>query len=306
MDGISTENSPVAPEGFALPAGTTFFRVRSARVDEGYFGTLGISILGGRGFLPSDDAGSPRVAIVNDTFASHYWPGMNPIGKRFRLVEGDEPWIEVVGVAARHKYRAMSEAATEFVYFPWAQNPSNDTTLLVETRTDPAQMAAPLRAAVRDIDRSMPVLAVRTMEDFFLASSVTFTTLIVRIVGGMGSMGLMLALVGLYGLVAYSVNRRTREIGIRVAVGANPASVLRMVLRQGLALSLSGVAVGLVGSAATRGLLRAVFPFDDTGNLALTTHLVVVPTLLAITLLAAYIPARKAARLDPLMALRQE
>jgi putative ABC transport system permease protein len=144
------------------------------------------------------------------------------------------------------------------------------------------------------------------MEDFFQASSVTVTSVIVRIVGGMGTMGLMLALVGLYGLVAYSVNRRTREIGIRVAVGANPASVLRMVLRHGLALSLSGVVVGLIGSAAIRGLLRAVFPFDDTGNLVVTTHLFVVPTLLVITLLAAYIPARRAARLDPLMALRQE
>jgi predicted permease len=306
MDGISTESSPLAPEGFELPTGTTFIRVRSARVDEGYFDTLAIGILGGRRFRSSDDADSPRVAIVNDTFASRYWPGMNAVGKRFRLIEGDSPWVEVIGVAAHHKYRALSEPATEFVYFPWAQNPSNDTTLLVETTADPAQTASPLRAAVRDIDRNMPVLSVRTMEDFFLASSVTFTTLIVKIVGGMGSMGLVLAIVGLYGLVAYSVNRRTREIGIRVAVGANPSSVLRMVLRQGLLLSVSGVVVGLIGSAAIRGLLGAAFPFDDVSNLDVTTYLVVVPTLLAITLLAAYIPARKAARIDPLMALRQE
>jgi predicted permease len=306
MDGISTESIPLTPEGFDLPTGTTFVRVRSARVDEGYFDTLGIAIRGGRAFLSSDDASSPRVAIVNDTFAARYWPGANAVGKRFRLADGDQPWVEVIGVAARHKYRALSERATEFVYLPWAQNPSNDTTLLVETSADPAQTAAPLRAAVGEIDRNMPALSVRTMEEFFRASSVTFTNVIVRIVGGMGSMGLVLAIIGLYGLVTYSVSRRTREIGVRVAVGANPLSVLRMVLRQGLLLSLSGVVLGLIGSAAMRRLLGAVFPFDDTVNLDLTTHLIVVPALLAITLLAAYIPAQRASRIDPLMALRNE
>ena len=245
------------------------------------------------------------MAIVNDTFASRYWPGANVIGKRVRLIDGDQPWVEIVGVAATHKYRMLSEAATEFVYFPWAQNPSNDTTVLVETTGDPAAAAVPLRSAVRDIDRNMPVLSVRTMADFFRASSVGVTNVIVRIVGGMGSMGLALALVGLYGLVAYSVSRRTREIGIRVAVGANPDSVLKMVLRQGLVLALSGIVAGLVGTVAISGLLRAAFPFEDAGNLDISTYVVVVPSLLAITLVAAYIPARRASRIDPLMALRE-
>src|SRR5262245_14173203 len=187
MDGISVENSPLAPEGFALPAGATFVRVRSARVDESYFGTLAIGILRGRAFRTTDNADSRRVAIVNDTFASRYWPGADALGKRFRLIDGNQPWVEIVGVAATHKYRAVSEAATEFVYFPWAQNPSNDATVLVETEEDPAAAAAPLREVVRSIDRNMPVLSLRTMEDFFRASSVTFTTVIVRIVGGMGS-----------------------------------------------------------------------------------------------------------------------
>jgi ABC-type antimicrobial peptide transport system permease subunit len=121
----------------------------------------------------------------------------------------------------------------------------------------------------------------------------------------MGSMGLVMAIVGLYGLVAYSVSRRTREIGIRVAVGAHPFSVLRMVLRQGLLRAVSGIVVGSIGSVAMRGLLRAAFPFPNANNLGLTTYLVVVPTLLVITLLAAYIPARRASRIDPLMALRE-
>jgi len=307
MDGISVENSAVVPEGTVLPSGTTFVRVRSAHVDEGYFDTLDIAILNGRAFRATDDANAPRVAIVNDTFATKYWPGANAVGKRFRLAEGDQqPWIEVVGIAVTHKYRALSEAATEFVYYPWAQSPSNDTTLLVETDADPAATASPLRAVVRGIDSNMPVLSVQTMEDFFLASSVTFTSVIVRIVFGMGSMGLALAMIGLYGLVAYSVSRRTREIGIRVAVGANPHSVLAMVLQHGALLSFGGTLMGLLASVAIRGALRAVFPFEDAGNLDLSTYLIVVPALLAITLTAAFIPARRASRIDPLMALRQE
>lgn len=307
MDGISVENSTVVPEGAVLPSGTTFVRVRSAHVDEGYFDTLDIAILNGRPFRATDDSSAPRVAIVNDTFASKYWPGGNAVGKRFRLIEGDQqPWVEVVGVAVTHKYRALSEAATEFVYYAWAQTPSNDTTMLVETAGDPAATAQPLRAAVRGIDSNMPVLSLRTMEDFFQASSVTFTSVIVRVVFGMGSMGLALAMIGLYGLVAYSVSRRTREIGIRVAVGANPQSVLAMVLRHGALLSVGGTLMGLLASLAIRGALRAAFPFEDAGSLDVSTYLIVVPALLAITLLAAFIPARRASRIDPLMALRQE
>lgn len=307
MDGISVENSAVVPEGTVLPSGTTFVRIRSAHVDEGYFDTLDIAILNGRAFRASDDADAPRVAIVNDTFASKYWPGANAVGRRFRLAEGDQqPWVEVVGVAVTHKYRALSEAATEFVYYPWAQNPTNDTTMLVETSGDPAATASPLRAVVRGIDSNMPVLSMRTMEDFFRASSVTFTSVIVRVVFGMGSMGLALAMIGLYGLVAYSVSRRTREIGIRVAVGANSHSVLAMVLRHGALLSFGGTLMGLLASVATRGALRAVFPFEDAGNLDVSTYLIVVPALLAITLTAAFIPARRASRIDPLMALRHE
>jgi hypothetical protein len=246
------------------------------------------------------------VAVVNETFAAHYWPDAGALGKRIRLTEGDTGPIEIVGIAANHKYRGLSEAPIDFIYFPWAQDPANNTSLLVHTSGEPEATAAPLRQAVLGIDPRMPVLAVRTMDEFFRASTVMFSTVIVRIIAGMGAMGLALALIGLYGLVAYSVSRRTREIGIRVAVGANPHSVLRMVLRHGLLLALSGTAAGLLGSFAIQGALRAVFPFEDVANLDLTTRLLVVPALFVITLVAAYIPARRASRIDPLMALRQE
>lgn len=144
------------------------------------------------------------------------------------------------------------------------------------------------------------------MEDFYHSTAVTLGTLIVDIVGGMGSMGLALSIIGLYGLVAYSVSRRTREIGIRMAVGAQPRTVLRMVLRQGLVLAGAGTIVGLLVSAGAGGLLRAVFPFPGVARLDIVTYAIVVPVLIATTLLAAYLPARRASRIDPLRTLRAE
>jgi ABC-type antimicrobial peptide transport system permease subunit len=150
------------------------------------------------------------------------------------------------------------------------------------------------------------VFGVQTMQNFYDASAVSVTNLLIEIVGGMGSMGLALALVGLYGLVAYTVNRRTREIGIRMAIGARAGAVLSMVMRQGLWLAAGGTVLGVAASAAASGVLRAAFPFPDVPRVDVTTYVLVVPTLFAVTLLAAYIPARRAARIDPLRALRQD
>jgi predicted permease len=307
FDGTSIENTAVAPEGFQLPVGTASVRVRSARVDEGYFDTLGIGIVRGRPFRRTDSGDAPRVAVVNETFASRYWPGRNVVGTRFRLSESDSmPWVEIVGVAANTRYRALAEGPTEFIYYSRRQNSAPNSTILLHTKADPAAFAAPLRAAVSAIDPNMPVFDVRSMEDFFQASSVSLTNLLVEVVGGMGLMGSALSIVGLYGLVAYSVNRRTREIGIRMAVGAPSGSVLRMVMRQGLLLAGSGTLLGVMASIATGGVLRSAFPFPSVPSVDVMTYILVVPTLLAVTLLAAYIPARRAARIDPLRALRQD
>jgi hypothetical protein len=226
---------------------------------------------------------------------------------RFRLVDGQTTaWMEIVGIAEDTRYRALSEGPTEFIYYTRRQIPAPDSTIMLHTDGDPAAFAGPLRAAVRALDANIPVFGVQTMQDFYNASSVSFTNLLIELVGGMGSMGLALAIVGLYGLVAYSVNRRTREIGIRMAVGARAGSVLLMVMRQGLQLAAAGTLLGVAASVATSGVLRAAFPFPDVPRVDITTYLLVVPTLFAVTLLAAYIPARRAARIDPLRALRQD
>jgi ABC-type antimicrobial peptide transport system permease subunit len=169
---------------------------------------------------------------------------------------------------------------------------------------DPAALAAPIRAIVLDLDPNMPITGMRTMEEFYEGNATGIVVALTSVTGTMGLLGLLLALVGLYGLVAYAAARRTREIGIRMAVGAQSGSVLRMVLRHGLALSACGVVLGVMGSVAVGGLLRAVFP--GAGGIDLMTYLLVVPLLVGVTLLAAYVPARRAARIDPLVALRQD
>ena len=307
FDGISIENTPVAPEGFQLPPGTESVRVRSARVDEDYFDTLAIGIVNGRPFRRTDTRDSPRVAVVNQTFATRYWPGQAAIGKRFQVIGDDAaPWVEVVGVAADTRYRTLSEGPTEYIYYPRSQNTVANATIMLHTESDPVSSAAPLRAAVRALDPNMPVFGVQTMADFYRASSVSLSNLLIEVVGGMGAMGLALSIVGLYGLVAYAVNRRTREIGIRMAVGAQSGAVMRMVMRHGLLLAGGGTLLGVLASAATGGLLRRAFPFPNVASVDIVTYALVVPTLLAVTLLAAYIPARRAARIDPLRALRQD
>jgi predicted permease len=307
FDSISIENTAIAPEGFQLPEGASFVRVRSARVDVGYFDTLAIGLNSGRAFQSSDTAETPRVAVVNRTFASRYWPGGVAIGKRFRLTtDAAQPWIEIVGIAADTRYRSLSEEPTPFIYYPLAQNPAPDSTIMLHTDADPASLAAPLRAAVRSLDPNMPVFGVQTMEAFYRASAINVGNMLIQTVGAMGLIGLLLSVVGLYGLVAYAVNRRTREIGIRMAVGAQAGTVLRMVMRHGLLLAGFGTVVGILASGVTTNLLRAVFPFPNVPGVDVMTYVIVVPTLLGVTLLAAYLPARRAAHIDPLRALRQE
>jgi predicted permease len=291
----------IVPEGFALPAGTDSLSVAAARVDEGYFETIGIRIESGRGVLATDTADAPRVAIVNRGMANRYWPGDEPLGKRIRLTDG--AWAEIVGVAADAKFRLFTSNSTPFLYLPHQQNPLTRATLVVRTEAESEALASELRAAILETDRTVPLLSMRTMEDFYYANAQNLNTVVVRTIAGMGTMGLALALIGLYGLTAYTVSRRTREIGIRIAVGAIPNSVLRMILRQGTLPSVGGIAGGVVASIAVGGLVQGIIPGTATDAI---TFLLIVPVVVVVVMLAAYIPARRAARIDPLMALRQD
>jgi predicted permease len=292
----------LVPEGYQLPKGVDNLRVIGSRVDEGYFDTMRVRLAAGRGFLSTDTTDTPGVVIVNETMAAKYWPGQQAVGKRVRLADGT--WRQVVGIAADTKYNTITEAPLDFIYLAARQDPAIRTTLLVGVSGESASVAAPVRDVVRSLDRDVPITGVWTMEEFYEGNTATLTRYLTRVVGGMGLVGLGLAMVGLYGLVAYAVSRRTREIGIRMAIGAQPGSVLRLVMRQGTLLVGIGAALGLALTVSVSGLLRAAFPSSQGIEPGL--YALVVPALLFVTLLAAFVPALRAARIDPLAALRQD
>lgn len=296
----------VAPEGYLFPAGSDSITVQGARVDEGFFDTLDVPVVSGRPFASTDRENTPHVAVVNTTFANRYWPGQSALGKRLRVRDGNDAWVEIVGITPTIYYNWVGEGPTDYIYLHRLQRPAPAprAILLVHSRTDASTAATSMREVVRSIDPAMPMFGVRTMEEFYRTRALTASNVIVGIVAGMGAMGLMLALIGLYALVAHAVAQRTREIGIRLAVGARPGNVLMMVMRHGLVLSVAGLALGLVASAGMNNLLRAAFPVSSGVSPWLFAS--VVPALLVVTLAAALIPARRASRIDPLIALRQE
>ena len=301
--GTDQDGATIVPEGYQFPQGKETVDVMSTTVDGPYFDTLGLTILRGRPFRAADTASAPHVAVVNEQLANHYWPGQDPIGKRFRLDGRNGQWVEIVGLAKISKYLWFMEPPTEFAYFPLTQHPQRRITLLAESYADPAALVAPLRDLVRSLDANQPIYNVRTMEDYYHKRAVSNPDMIVETVGAMGLTALILSLVGLYGLVAYTAGRRTREIGIRMAIGAQQSSVLRMVIRHGLRLALVGIGTGLALGFGAERALNAIF---SSSGVDWAVYLLIAPALLAITLLAAYVPARRASRVDPMKALRYE
>ncbi|HEV8117552.1 MAG TPA: ADOP family duplicated permease, partial [Thermoanaerobaculia bacterium] len=224
------------PEGFTMPRERESFSSMTDAVNEGFFETMGIPILRGRSFQRADTAESPRVAIVNEHFAAHYWPGADAVGKRIRLENAAGAAVEIVGVARDVRYRSGMERFSDFVYLPLSQDPAARLVLLVKSSGDPLELVRPVTEAVGTLDANMPMSETRTFEDLYRYSFVNGPGVAIKLVGTLGGVGLVLAIAGLYGLVAYNVARRTREIGIRIAIGAKPSDVLRLVMRKGLTL----------------------------------------------------------------------
>ncbi|HEY7113761.1 MAG TPA: ABC transporter permease [Thermoanaerobaculia bacterium] len=293
------------PEGFQMPRDRESLASMMDTVDDGFFETMGVAILRGRGFRASDDAHAPRVAVVNEVFAKHYWPNQDAVGKRFRLDRSDGAPVEIVGVAKSIKYRdSPFGAGIDFVYLPVTQHPAARLVLLTKSAGDPLQMVEPVKEAVRALDPNMPLLETRTYADLYRYSVVEGPGIAVKLVGTLGAVGLLLAIAGLYGLVAYNVTRRTREIGIRIAIGAKPADVLKLVMSKGLKLVGIGAAIGLVMGVAIERVMNAML--FNAGGIDLLVYLVVVPAMIAVTMLAAYAPARRATHIAPTLALRCE
>ena len=272
---------------------------------SGYFATLGVPLVAGREVTAADGPSSPPVAIVNETLARRLWPGQPAIGKRLRFGGPDRPLLEVVGVARDGKYSDLTEDSRNFVYLPERQQAgvSPDMTLLVRTVGDPAAMAPALRGLIRSMDPSLAVFDTRTLEDVIqgqLGKSRAASALL----GSFGALALLLASLGLYGVVAYGVTRRTREIGIRMALGAARRNVLGLIVGEGVRLAAAGIVIGLVASALlTRLVSRFLYGVTATD---LGTFAAVSLVLAGVAVAASLVPARRAARVDPMAALRSE
>lgn len=309
-----TENPPLGlddfsmlsfvPEGFEMPRDRKSLTSAMDTVDEGFFQTMGIAIMRGRGFTSSDTADSPRVAIVNEQLARRYWPNGDALGRHIRLDNRTGPSVEIVGIAQTVKYRQTTERPTDFVYVPLAQHPIARMILLIRSSGDSRQMLDPLKGIVRALDANLPISEIRTYEELYRYNATEGPAMAIKLVASMGIIGLVLAIAGLYGLVAYNASRRTREIGIRMAIGAAPGDVLRLVMAKGVKLVGIGIAIGLaMGFAVERVMNATLF---DAGGVDLIAYLVVVPSMVAVTMLATYLPARDASRIAPTQALRYE
>ncbi len=274
-------------------------------VGHRFFETAGATIVRGRGFDRHDDEQSRHVGVVNETMARQLWPGKDAIGQRFRF-RGREPWIEVVGIAFDGKYLMLAEATRPYFYLAIDQSYRSPATLLVRSSSNPVALAAPVQRVLSELDPDLPVFNVRTMEQHMRESVFAFLPLRMAVVMAttQGAIGLLLAVIGLYGVVSYTVTRRTREIGVRMALGAGRPQVLRLVVRDGMRLSFVGVALGLLMALGLGAVLSAVLvgvPRVDLLVLSSVTAL-----LLAVAALACYLPARRAVRVDPMIALRAE
>ena len=274
------------------------------RVEPGYFATMAVPILEGRAIDERDKAGAPGVAVVNEALARRFWPNGSAVGQRMRF--GDwpgAPLLQVVGIAGNGKYQSATDKFEPYLYIPDRQLDLVPMTLFAYTAGDPARMVSAIRAEVKAMAPDMPVYDVHTMKEIFEVHGLLGARLMAQMVGAMGAIGLTLGVLGLYAVVAFAVSRRTREIGIRMALGATASSVLRNVLASGVKVTLAGIAAGLVGAFA---LTRYVAEFLEVDPRDPAAFFGVAILLLAVAVAACWAPARRASKVDPAVTLRYE
>jgi predicted permease len=311
LSGLGFGNS-VRIEGHEPAAGQPPLFVMSNTVDEDYLRTMRVRLLAGRGINASDTESAPRVAVVNETMAARYFGGRDAIGKHFTLLASrnaarggprEDASVQVVGIVADGRYYTLGEEAQPFMYLPSAQDYRGMMTLHVRAPNDLGAALAAVRSEARGLDPNLPLVNVMTMNDA-VGFSLIPLRLAATVVGILGLFGLLLAALGVYGVVAYTVGSRTREIGIRIALGAQPRDVLRLVMRHGVWMAAAGVLLGVAGALAlTRYLASLLYGVSDKDPLAFGAVALV---LAAVALLACYVPARRAMKVDPMVALRYE
>jgi putative ABC transport system permease protein len=294
---LTVEGFPVLSVGQA-PA------VNHCVITPNYFRAMGIPLLTGRDFTDADASDSMKVTIIDERLAREYWPNESPLGKRVRFgpPEDNEPWHTIVGVVGAVKHESLNLTRRKSVYLPHAQVTINGMALAVRAE-NPENLAQAIREQVKAIDPDQPITSMQTMTEV-ISSSVWQPRLYAILFGVFAAVALALASVGIYGVMAYSVSERTREIGIRVALGAQRRDVLRLVVSQGMTLALIGAGAGLGASLALTRLMQSLLfevsasdPLTFAGLAALLTF---------VALLACYLPARRATKVDPMIALRCE
>jgi predicted permease len=277
-------------------------QVQFRRAMHNYFSTMGIPIRRGRGFDPNDGPTAPSVAIINETMVRKLFPNQDPIGQRVRT--GPNPsgrWTTIVGVIGDIKHGGLEEEMQPELYINYLQGAPVSPFIVARTAGDPSMLAETVRTEIRSIDRTIPIYEMRTMSTL-RSDAVSMRRFILLIVGAFGALALGLAAIGVYGVMSLIVSERTREVGVRLALGAQPAELLRMIVGQAATLAAAGVAIGIGAAALITPLLDSQLYGIESFDPA--TFVVVPILLLAIAAMAALVPARKAMRVDPVTALR--